>query len=363
MADVFVDYQISPKETQIIKGFAICAMLVHHLFWEHPEYGFVPYQMALAGKVCVALFVFLSGYGMAIQFVQIRSKSFIEKNQNTLRFICKRLVRFYMNYWVIFLVSVPLGVFVFSRPLETAYGNQSDIFYSLLIDFLGFKSLNSYNITWWFNAIILSLWLCFPFLYWAMRSRLVALPMLLLLFFNPGDILFPLHRIVPGLPFYLIIFAEGIFVAVNMELINKILNKLKKNIILFSSIALTLFFLLARDLPIVPCFNGYTVDSFVVISLSLAVVSFCRTKNLSFPFSAFLGRHSMNIYLLHTFVFSYFFPDFIYGFKNPVMIFIVLLAVSLVLSMVIEFLKKQCRFYIMLKNVSECIAPPMQERR
>lgn len=362
MTDISVDYRISPKESQIIKGFAICAMLVHHLFWEHPEYGVAPYQIALAGKVCVALFVFLSGYGMAIQFVQIHSVTNFEKNQNTLRFICKRLVKFYMNYWVVFLISVPLGVLVFGRPLEAAYGNQNDLFFCLMKDFLGFQSFGSYNITWWFNAIILSLWILFPFIYWSMRSRLVALPMMLLLFFNPGDILFPLHRVAPGLPFYLIIFAEGVFIAINADLINKFLNKIKKKIVLVSSIVLTLFLLLARNLPIVPNFNNYTVDSFVVVSLALAVVSLSRTTNASLAFGAFLGRHSMNIYLLHTFVFSYFFSDFIYGFKNPVVIFLALLGVSLALSIIVEFLKKQCRFYVLLKKISGYTAPPTQER-
>lgn len=64
MVKDFIDYRIMPAETQIVKAIAIMAMLIHHLFLEHPEYGGAIYGLAKAGKVCVALFVFLSGYGM-----------------------------------------------------------------------------------------------------------------------------------------------------------------------------------------------------------------------------------------------------------------------------------------------------------
>lgn len=66
-----IDYRISLNETNAIKGIAIIAMLVHHLFYEHPEYGESTYQLALIGKVCVAMFLFLSGYGLSVQYSKI----------------------------------------------------------------------------------------------------------------------------------------------------------------------------------------------------------------------------------------------------------------------------------------------------
>lgn len=71
MESAKIDYRITLNETNIIKGIAICAMLWHHLFLEHKEYGEFVFKQALTGKVCVALFVFLSGYGMAIQFKDV----------------------------------------------------------------------------------------------------------------------------------------------------------------------------------------------------------------------------------------------------------------------------------------------------
>ncbi len=55
---------------------------------------------------------------------------------------------------------------------------------------------------------------------------------------------------------------------------------------------------------------------------------------------AFLGKHSMNIFLFHTFVYSYYFSDFIYSDPNPLIIYAKLLAVCLPLSMAIEWFKR-----------------------
>lgn len=66
-----VDYSFTPNETAIMKGCAVMAMLFHHLFYEHPEYGFFTYQLSLICKVCVAIFVFLSGYGLSVNYKNV----------------------------------------------------------------------------------------------------------------------------------------------------------------------------------------------------------------------------------------------------------------------------------------------------
>lgn len=64
------------EETNFCKGIAIIMMLFHHLFNDFEEYAGHPVDyrpftgerlmfLALLCKVCVAIFVFLSGYGIA----------------------------------------------------------------------------------------------------------------------------------------------------------------------------------------------------------------------------------------------------------------------------------------------------------
>ena len=51
--------------TNASKGMALMLILWHHLFYEKPEVGFWVYQSALLAKVCVGIYVVLSGYGLA----------------------------------------------------------------------------------------------------------------------------------------------------------------------------------------------------------------------------------------------------------------------------------------------------------
>ncbi|MGN0475409.1 MAG: hypothetical protein ACI4IJ_09990, partial [Acutalibacteraceae bacterium] len=61
-------------------------------------------------------------------------------------------------------------------------------------------------------------------------------------------------------------------------------------------------------------------------------------------FLEFMGKHSMNIFLTHTFIRLYFFGDFIYSFKNAYLIVLVLWATSLALALAIYGLQKLVRF-------------------
>ncbi len=51
--------------TQASKGTALLLLLWHHLFYTHPEYGVFICESAIAAKVCVAIFIILSGYGLS----------------------------------------------------------------------------------------------------------------------------------------------------------------------------------------------------------------------------------------------------------------------------------------------------------
>lgn len=76
----------------------------------------------------------------------------------------------------------------------------------------------------------------------------------------------------------------------------------------------------------------------------LISIFYCRKYIIRIPvinkILEFLGRHSMNIFLVHTFFRYIFFRDFIYGFKYFWLIVLVLFGVSLGVTMLIELLKK-----------------------
>ncbi len=71
----FCAFSLSLHDTSVLKGIAICAMLCHHLFYQNPESGYVVWHLAMLGKVCVAIFLLLSGYGLTIQMKKLVTNS------------------------------------------------------------------------------------------------------------------------------------------------------------------------------------------------------------------------------------------------------------------------------------------------
>ena len=349
------DYRITPAETQIIKAFAITAMLIHHLFWENPEYGLGVHSLAIMGKVCVALFVFLSGYGMAATFPK-SVYGRLSTAKTFFFFLGKRYAKFYMNYWTIFAITVPIGIFCFGRTLEIAYGTSDGLLTKLISDIFGLRGFDSYNITWWFNELILVLWFLFPLLYVAMRNRFISICVIVFLFVNPGDVLYISEIFANCLSIYILPFALGIGIALHAERINKILNIIPQKVLLGILAMATFVFLFLRGVPLFPEFTYFRVDPFATVSLSLFAVCLCRANKLKFTPLQFIGKHSMNMYLTHTFIFVYFFRDFIYGLKYPILMFLALFSISLLISVVIEFAKNKLGFYRLQSKIVSLIS-------
>ena len=345
-----VDYRIAPSETQIIKAFAIVAMLVHHLFWEHPEFGFAVNRIAIACKICVALFVFLSGYGMATTFPK-NNVGLLNTARTFLFFLAKRYAKFFLNYWVVFFIAVPIGVFCFGRTLEAAYGENADLLTCLIKDLLGQQGFDSYNITWWFNELILALWILFPLLYCSMKNVFVAIGVLLFLFVNPGEILYKLEIFANCLSIYTLLFCLGIFMALHANLVNKILGIFPPKIVLLGSVTATAILFYMRGIPHIAFFSYLRINALLSVAFILAIVSICRTTKRQFALLQCVGKHSMNMYLTHTFVLGYFFGNFVYGLENPISMFVMVFGSSLLISVVLELGKRKCKFYQMQNRI------------
>jgi hypothetical protein len=58
----------------------------------------------------------------------------------------------------------------------------------------------------------------------------------------------------------------------------------------------------------------------------------------------FLGKYSGDIFMIHTLIYFYYYPDFIYSFRYDLLILAVLLVISLTASLIISGLKKLTRY-------------------
>ena len=81
------------------------------------------------------------------------------------------------------------------------------------------------------------------------------------------------------------------------------------------------------------------MDCFITLGLVQVYSAFSLPAVLSKGL-VFLGKHSMNIFLFHTFIFYFWFRDFVYASRNPLIIFLTLLVVCVIISMLLEQVKK-----------------------
>lgn len=313
------------QDSNVFKGLAIFLMLVHHLFYvRNGSYDDILFfkncylvnQIAILSKICVVFFCFLSGYGLA---VQAEKKNGIVGNLKD--FYLHRFKKLYLNYWFIWVIFVPISYFCFGITFTNVYHNQ--IGWHLIADLLGIHYLvfgtYGYNPTWWFYSCIILLYLLFPVIYKMIKRE----PLLLLL--STLIISYLPIPFIDVIQFNIFAFALGIW-AVGKTLINR--NKWFAFIVL-------LFFCILRNINSYP----YLIDCIIVLVLTFAYKMTHTPKSITNAF-AFLGHHSMNIFLFHTFIYSMWFHSFIYASRNPIVITLLLFAICIPISIILEFIKK-----------------------
>lgn len=320
----------------MLKGLALLLLLAHHLFYiqnglfdDIHLYGdrYIVQQIGWWCKVCVAIFVFLSGYGLMVKATKDRGVP------SVWHFYWHRFVKLLMNYWFIWLLFVPVSVLVFGRTFADAYGEH--IVPKLILDLLGVLNcvgLYGYNPTWWFYSCIIILYLSFPLLYKVMdRLPLMVVPLVISIYFIP-------FYTVYSVKIYFASFVAGMA----MCRYGSVCESLKSYwwIVLFVVLAIERFF--SSDI--------YLLDASITLSLVISYKIINVPSFLSKVFS-FLGKHSMNIFLFHTFIYYYWFREYIYITRNPLIIFISLLCACVVLSIFIEQLKRIVHFDLLIKKI------------
>ena len=318
--------------TNACKGVALILLLWHHLFYKHPEFGPLVHTSALLAKVCVAMFVFLSGYGFA---ESVRARKF-----ELLRFYRTRLVPLYANYWLIAALFVSLGVWVMGVSLESAYTDHP--YGKFLVQMTGLHRYAfpeyGYNATWWYMSVIIPLVLLFPAFNAAVRRAGWWVPMVLLL------LLLVKRPLIPVLNEWLLPFALGILFSQRsyFTAVHAWLSRWERwrHFGLLVVIALVMVFRTHS-----PVLGGTRIDWLLALLIIVLTSEWVRTHAWSQTALAYLGRHLFNVFLFHTFIYAYFWSEFIYGFGSPLLVFAVLLTICLVISEILELVKNHIGFH------------------
>jgi hypothetical protein len=296
-------------------------------------YGMVISQeIGIIGKVCVSIFLILSGYGLT------RS---VKNDYNIEQFYKRHLSKIYFNYWFAVIISFIVGAIFFTDKSKTLIGD--DALNKVILNFTGLHYLTGYmgyNSSWWFITVIIILYLLFPIIRILIKQYnymfLIFSSILLFPDLIPFDVLNIKWVAFNFFPFILGVFIAEAKVFENIRLADKsVFCKLT----MFMMILLLFVFIVPIRLKLGMSYEGYRLDT--LFGLLIIIINFLYLSRV-FVLNKFLqciGIYSMDMFLIHGFITTLYTPEFIYGLKNPLVMFIVVLLLSLFISVLFSKVK------------------------
>lgn len=334
----------SKKHSLILKGILVFMLLFHHLFYpkefdKHAINTFIQDPMLLFSiviwcKICIAGFCFITAYGITRKFMSIRQKSL----SGYMEVIAVRLIKLEMTVWLIFILANLYRRFVMRFSLEFGE-NIVEKALNAFFDMIGLaKYFNSptINVTWWYLSLAILLIFSMPFIYFAYSKwrYLLIGPACLLpaVLFVGTDVLF--SDLLPVALLGTAFAYENWF-----DKIRQWNNSWKKKILLF--VALLFCGWLSY---VVNRYVSYRLSWMLVIFLPVLVYEYIGYVPGLSHILEFIGTHATNIFLIHTFIYYYYYADSIYSLYDSWKIYIAVFALSLMVSVIIECIKKLMRY-------------------
>ena len=161
----------SRDDTKLVKGFAIFLMSYHHLFAFPnriqdgnsyiPLLTFTSVDSAMLlgffGKICVALFLFLGGYGTWVSYQSKYGNQSLTQHGDTASslssFTLAKIKGLYVSYLKVFTIIIPIALLLNDTRVTVTFASL----------FWNITGLNiSYNGEWWFFTDYLILLAAFP---------------------------------------------------------------------------------------------------------------------------------------------------------------------------------------------------------
>lgn len=333
------------KNTDSAKGVAILFMLFYHLFTNEAYVGTpakipaapfdtVFFMIARFGNICVSVFVFLTAFGI--------SKGIFEEAGLTLKDAYNkaagRFGKLMLNFFI-FYVSVQ-AVWFWCFDYSSLYDRSLRGVVSVLLDATGlsdFFGTPTLNMTWWYMTIAYSLIFVIPALAFLVKKTGPAI--MLAAVFIPY-IFLPDNAAYGEFARYFPVCMAGIVTAYTNLLDKILLNKLPLWLKWLIGIFILAATVVLRQNPFVYEYLYMVIDTLAAFAVVIFGGLLLDTVPIIKNVLEFIGKNSMHIFFVHTFFYLILWRDFVYSFKYPILIFLVLLALSLGYSVILTLIKK-----------------------
>lgn len=321
-----MEERFSKDNSFALKGIAILFMVFAHLFNSMELCGLCSPLLYIEDEPLihymifamnpVDFFIVLSGYGLYYTYSQ-------GKRNNI-----KRILKLYIHYWITLVIFVCIGFFVVGSE------KYPSSFLDLIYNFIGWK--NSYNHETWFLL---------PYVLLTLSSTKI---------FTICDKFNPIKVFLFSFGFYIVVRFSSRYSSGLIE---------SYQLLKWVDAYLTLLCPFILGMLLSKCWNysafkkkfsfKFTNNYILIFALMTLFVSIIlvryKYQSIFYPFYTVLfimcfsllhrfywvdkilmelGKRSTSIWLTHTYFCYYFFKDFIYSFKYPIVIFIVLMAIS-----------------------------------
>ena len=322
------------------KGVAIMLLLLYHLFREKQvldemAVNYAPFsenaflQFAGFGNICVAIFVFLTAYGISTGIFGQKPIAVKEVCEKSVGRFFKLMLNFFIVYATMNLICFPY------LDYASLYGTGKQSFLPMLCDSVGLSSIFGtpmMNGTWWYMKLAYVFIFLVPFM--ALAVKKTGKAALLVGFLVPFMI-----QLDSDVERYFFVAVLGV-VAAYGKWPEKIMN-LKIHPVIWWILAVPgcVVCILIRQNALVKDYFWNYVDAFIAFFLICVTIMTLGKIPVVNTILKFLGKHSMNIFLAHTFFYMIVWRKYIYYFEYAFVTFLILLGVSLLYSVVLELAK------------------------
>ncbi|NEX02322.1 Peptidoglycan/LPS O-acetylase OafA/YrhL, contains acyltransferase and SGNH-hydrolase domains [Pseudobutyrivibrio sp. NOR37] len=294
----------SKKDTNIVKGIAILAMVFHHLNSNNPGIplkleGFSDLTLLFAttGKVCVALLTILSGYGLTCSWEKRNissSNNIIKKIGRGFLFSLEHYIQLLSMYWCVLLFAF-ICVYFYYGSVISVYGIEEKASLYFWLDVFGIGAVSdgpSLLGGWYLSAIVL-LYFLFPIIYILVKKLKIFSVLVLYIPWVYYLIKQDYNMHTDWWLFYVYAFALGIYFAYNNTIVKVSSFFDNKKLLVLCLLALSVF---------IRAFVALPADGLVACAIILFAKVVINEAGVFGRALSYIGENSANIWLMHIFI-------------------------------------------------------------